>query len=234
MKKIAKIMERISRKIWGGKTPDEILSKRFKIFVLLGVLIAGLFWVYRAKAGVGFLPNFEWFIPVLVVVGSFSLPLGKSAFWRTVNRYFGVVVLISAIVFDLLLFGPGYMPIFVFRWSGFIFVWILAMRNKLSMFSRYKTLVGNTLLTTAIAILVFDIWTGIIGTPLSGWHGGAITTPAPWLAAFFGQIPFTFYHLCSLIFVPPLVGLGKLLVKVKIPVSVAVQSGAKITSGQRR
>jgi len=230
---VAKAMERVSKKIWGGKTPDEILSKRFKIFVLLGVLLTGLFWVYRAKAGVGFLPNFEWFIPALVVVGSFSLPMGKNTFWKTVNRYFGAVVLISVIVFDMLLFGPSYMPIFLFRWSGFFFVWILAMRNKLSMFGRYKTLVGHTLVTTAIAILLFDIWTGVIGTPLTGWHG-AVTTPTPWLIAFLGQIPFTFYHLCSLIFVPPLVGLGKLLVRVKVPISVAVPSGVKTASSQRR
>lgn len=226
-------LRNISEKIWGGRTPSEVLSKRFKIFVLLGVLLTGLFWVYRAKAGVGFLPNFEWFIPALVVVGSFSLSLGKNMFWRTVNHYFGAVVLISVIVFDLLLFGPSYMPIFLFRWSGFIFVWILAMRNKLSMFGKYKTLVGHTLLTTAIAILLFDIWTGVIGTSLTGWYG-AVTTPTPWLTAFLLQIPFTFFHLCSLIFIPPLVGLSKLLVRVKVPVSVAVRSGIKTASGQRR
>jgi hypothetical protein len=46
--------------------------------------------------------------------------------------------------------------------------------------------------------------------------------------AFLGQIPFTLYHLASLIFVPPLVGLGKLMVKVKVPVPVAVKVRAGV------
>lgn len=218
---------KIAEKIWGGRTPDEVLSKRFKLFVLLGVLFTGLFWVYRATAGIEFLPNFELIIPVLVVVGSFSLPLGKNKFWRTVNRYFGVVVLIGIIVFDGLFFRShsAFSTISVFRWSGFIFAWLLAMRNKLSIFDRYKTLLGPTLVTTAIAILLFDFWTGVIGCGL--WWGSFWT-------AFIGQIPFTFYHLTSLIFVPPLVKLGKLLARVKVPVPVAVQAGIRAGSTGRR
>ena len=211
---------KVSEKIWGGRNSDEILSKRFKLFVLLGAIFAGLFWVFRAVVGIELLPNFELFIPTLVVVGSFSLPTGRNRFWRALNRYFGVVALLSAVIFDLALFwSPRWTTVFVFKWSGFIFAWLLGMRNKLSMFDRFKTLLGTTLLTTAIAIILFDFWTGVIGWGL--WSGSF------WLALI-GQIPFTFYHLTSLVFVPPLVGLGKLLVKVKVPVQVAVRAGTGV------
>lgn len=100
------------------------------------------------------------------------------------------------------------------------------MRNKLSMFDRFKKLLFRTTLTVAIAIILFDVWTGIIGTPLTGL--------VSFWAAFIGQIPFTLYHLCSLVFVPPLVGLGKLLVKVKVPVPVSVQAGVRVASSERR
>jgi len=214
---IIEVRGKISEKIWGGRTPEEILSKRFKLFVLLAVLLSGLFWIYRAKVGVGFLPNFEWFIPTLVVVGSLSLPFEGKRFWRELNRHFGIVVLVSVIVFDTLLFGLRHMPIFLFRWSGFIFVWILAVRNRISVFEGYRTLLGSSIVTAAVAILLFDFWTGVIGCGLQ-WG---------FSAAFIGQIPFTFYHLTSLLFVPPLVGLGKMLVRVKVPALSSLRVGAK-------
>jgi hypothetical protein len=229
MKVMLGTMGKISWKVWGGKTPDEILAKRFKIFVLLGISLIGISKLLYL-AGVTF-PNLELVIPTLVVIGSFSLHCGESKFWRVVTRYFGVLALISVFLIDLAFWG--FRVIYVFTWPGFIFCWLLGMRNKLSMFDKFKTLIGHTMLTGAIAILLFDFWTGIIGTSLSGWYG-PITTPTPWLVAFFGQIPFTFYHLCSLAFIPPLIGLGKLLVKVKVPVSVAVPAGAKIQTSQRR
>ena len=216
LRKISTMWLKISEKIWGGRTPDEVLSKRYKLFVFFGIFLIGMFAVYRYFIGITFLPNFEWIIPVLVVTGSFSLHLGPSKFWRTVTRYFGVLSVISAFIVWFIMFGI--LPIHAFVWSGFVFAWLFAMRKKLSMFDKFKTLLGHTLVTTAFAILLFDFWTGVVGFSLlytSLW------------AAFIGQIPFTFYHLCSLVFVPPLVGLGKLLVKVKVPISVPVAVGAE-------
>jgi hypothetical protein len=210
-------------RIWGRKTVDEILSRRFKLFVLLGILFTSLFWVYRAVAGIELLPNLEWVIPTLVTVGSFSLPLGGGAFWKALNRYFGVLALASVIAFDIIFFGPALWHVWIFKWSGFAFAWLLGMRSKLSMFDRYKRLLGSTLLTSAIAILIFDFWTGVIGCGL--WIGSF------WLS-FIGQIPFTLYHLASLIFVPPLVALAKLLVRVKVPVAVANRSGVRVAAGE--
>ena len=228
MERIARAVRRIQEKIWGGRSPDELLAKRFKLFVFLGIALIALSKLLYL-AGVTF-PNLELIIPTLVVIGSFSLPLGPTRFWRTLTRYFGILALISVFLIDLHFWG--FRSIYVFTWSGFVFCWLLATRNKLSMFDRYKTLVGRTMLTAAIAILLFDLWTGIIGTTLMGWYG-PITTPTPWLIAFIGQIPFTFYHLCSLVFVPPLVGLGKVLVKVKVPVSIAIAARSGIRTASK-
>ncbi|MEM2910486.1 MAG: hypothetical protein QXO01_05430 [Nitrososphaerota archaeon] len=216
-------LARLPDRIGGGRTTDEVLSKRFRLFVLLGVVFTGLFWAYRSAVGIELLPNLEWVIPTLVTAGSFSLPLGRNKFWRTLNRYFGVLTLAGVVAFDLLLFGPGLWHVWVFKWSGFIFAWLLGMRNGLSMFDKYKRLLGRTLLTTAIAILLFDFWTGVIGCGL--WIGSF------WLS-FIGQIPFTLYHLASLVFVPPLVALAKLLVKVKVPITVAARSGVRVASSE--
>lgn len=223
-RKISAAWFKITQKIWGGRTPGEILSKRFKIFVLLGIFLIGISKLLYL-AGITF-PNLELVIPALVVIGSFSLYCGGTKFWRGLTRYFGAVALISIFLIDLGFWG--FRTIYVFTWSGFIICWLLALRNKLSMFDRFKTLLWRTTLTAAVAILLFDVWTGIIGTPLTGL--------VPFWAAFIGQIPFTLYHLCSLIFVPPLVGLGKLLVrvKVKVPVPVPVRAGARVASGERR
>ena len=222
--RITKVRIKIAEKIWGGRTPDEVLSKRYKLFVFLGIFLIGMFAVYRYFIGVTFLPNFEWIIPVLVVTGSFSLYCGPSKFWRTVTRYFGILAVISAFIVWFIMFGIR--PIHAFVWFGFIFGWLLAMRNKLSMFDKFKTLVSQTMITTALAIIFFDMFTGVIGWSLT--HGVSV-----WVA-FIGVIPFTFYHLTSLIFVPPLVGLGKLLVKIKIPVPVAVRAGVRTVSTEMR
>jgi hypothetical protein len=56
---------------------------------------------------------------------------------------------------------------------------------------------------------------------------------APLWVAFLGQVPFTLRHLSSLLFVPPLVGAVKLLVRVRVPVGVAVRAGGGIRSGVR-
>jgi len=215
---ITRVRRKIAEKIWGGRTPDEVLSKRFKIFVFIGIFLIGMFAVYRYFIGITFLPNFEWIIPVLVVTGSFSLYCGPSKFWRIVTRYFGVLAVISTFIVWFIMFGI--LPIHAFVWSGFIFAWLLAMRNKLSMFNKFKKLLWRTTLTAAIAIILFDVWTGLIGSSLT--MGGSL-----WIV-FLGQIPFTLFHLASLVFVPPLVGLGKMMVRVKISVPVAVAAGAGV------
>jgi len=216
MRRIVKMMMYISDKIWRGRTPGEVLSKRYKIFVLLGILFIALS-IPLYLAGVTF-PNFELIIPTLVVIGSFSLHCGSTKFWRGVTRYFGVIALASVFIIYLVVWGPR--PIQIFTLSGFIVVWMLAMRNKLSMFDKFKKLLWRTTLTAAIAIILFDVWTGLVGHPL--------TTGISLWVAFLGQIPFTLFHLTSLVFVPPLVGLGKMLVKVKVPVPVAVAAGAGV------
>ncbi|TKJ25970.1 MAG: hypothetical protein CEE41_03395 [Hadesarchaea archaeon B3_Hades] len=215
---ITRVRRKIAEKIWGGRTPDEVLSKRFKIFVFIGIFLIGMFAVYRYFIGITFLPNFEWIIPVLVVTGSFSLYCGPSKFWRIVTRYFGVLAVISAFIVWFIMYGI--LPIHAFVWSGFIFAWLLAMRNKLSMFNKFKKLLWRTTLTAAIAIILFDVWTGLVGSTLT--MGGSL-----WIV-FLGQIPFTLFHLVSLVFVPPLVGLGKMMVRVKISVPVAVAAGAGV------
>ena len=212
--RIAKVMRRVSEKIWGGRTSDEVLAKRFKIFVLIGILLISISKLLYL-AGITF-PNLELVIPTLVVIGSFSLYCGGTKFWQGMTRYFGIIALVSVFLIDVVVWGIR--PIYVFTWSGFIICWLLGMRNKLSMFDKFKKLLWRTTLTAAIAIIAFDIYAGVFGWSLV--HG---TTLA---AAFLAQIPFTFYHLCSLIFIPPLVGLGKLMVKVKVPVPVAVKARA--------
>jgi hypothetical protein len=209
---------KISEKIWGGRTPSEVLSKRFRIFVLIAIVLAGiskLLYLHRILPA-----NVELIIPTLVVVGSLSLYCGPTKFWRRATRYFGLLVLVAVAITDLAFWGPS--PIFVFTWSGFILCWLLAMRHKLSMFDKFKSLLWRTTLTAAAAIIIFDLYTGVLG-----W---SLVTGTGLVTVFLSQIPFTIYHLCSLLFVPPLVGLAKAMVKVKVPVpvAIAVKSGVEV------
>lgn len=209
---------KISEKIWGGRTPSEVLSKRFRIFVLITIVLAGMSKLLYLK---GILPaNVELIVPCLVVVGSLSLYCGPTKFWRRATRYFGLLVLVAVSITDLAFWGPR--SIFVFTWSGFIVCWLLAMRHKLSMFDKFKSLLWRTTLTAAAAIIIFDLFTGVLG-----W---SLVTSTGLVTVFLSQIPFTLYHLCSLLFVPPLVGLAKAMVKVKVPVpvAVAVKSGVEV------
>lgn len=212
----------VTNKLWRGKSPDEIMAKRGKLFVFIGFSLIGIFALYRYYVGAFFLPNFELIIPTLVVTGSFSFYLGGSKRWGIIYRYFGVLAIISYLAIVSAMFGLKWINIFV--GSGFVFAWLLAMRNKLSMFDEFKKLLWRTTLTAAIAILLFDFWTGIIGSSLT--MGMSLWT------AFLGQIPFTMYHLASLLFIPPLVGLGKLLVRVKVPVPVATKVPVKQQEGR--
>ncbi len=212
------VLRKISEKIWGGRTPSEVLSKRFKIFVLITIVLASMSKLLYLK---GILPaNVELIIPCLVVVGSLSLYCGPTKFWRRTTRYFGLLVLVAIALVDLAFWGLH--SIFIFTWPGFVVCWLLAMRHKLSMFDRFKSLLWRTTLTAAAAIIIFDLYTGVFGWSLV--TGGGLVT------VFLSQIPFTIYHLCSLLFVPPLVGLAKAMVKVKVPVpvAIAVKSGVEV------
>lgn len=216
--RVTRAVRKISEKIWGGRTPGEILSKRFKIFVLIAISLIAISKLLYVS-GVTF-PNFELIIPTLVVVGSFSLYCGPTKFWRRLTRYFGVIALASVFLIDISFWG--FRNIYVFTWSGFVICWLFGMRNKLSMFDKTKKLLFRTTLTAAIAILVFDIFTAF-----GVWLVWAPNTVAGLVAVYLAQIPFTLYHLASLVFIPPLVGLSKLLVKVKVPVPVAVKVGSR-------
>ena len=211
-------MKKLAYKLFRGETSERVLAKRIKIFVLIGIVFIAISKLLYLRGLTPF-PNFELIIPTLVIIGSFSLYCGSTKSWRYLTRYFGIIALVSVFLIDIAFWGL--LPIYVFTWSGFILCWLIGLKNKLSMFDKFKTLLGRMLLTAAIAIIIFDIWTGLIGHSL--------TTGASLWAAFLGQIPFTLYHLASLIFVPPLVGLGKLMVKVKVPVPVAV----KVRAGAR-
>lgn len=210
--------KRGAAKLWGVGAPERVLTRRIKIFVLIGIVFIAMskfLYLYKLTP----VPNFELIIPTLVVVGSFSLYCGPTRFWREVTRYFGLIALLSVFVIDLTFWG--FLPIYAFTWLGFIFCWLLGMRNKLSMFDKFKTLLGRAMFTAVVAIILFDVWTGLIGHTL--------TTGVSLWVAFLGQIPFTLYHLTSLVFVPPLVGLGKMLARVKIsvPVGVAAKAGVR-------
>jgi len=211
-------IKKLAYNLFGGETSERVLAKRIKIFVLIGIVFIAISKLLYLRGLTPF-PNFELIIPTLVIIGSFSLYCGSTKSWRYLTRYFGIIALVSVFLIDIAFWGL--LPIYVFTWSGFILCWLIGLKNKLSMFDKFKTLLGRTLLTAATAIIIFDIWTGLIGHSL--------TTGASLWAAFLGQIPFTLYHLASLIFVPPLVGLGKLMVKVKVPVPVAV----KVRAGAR-
>jgi len=93
------------------------------------------------------------------------------------------------------------------------------------MFGRFKSMLYHAMLRVAIAILVFDIFTAF------GWW--MFMTSAPLFAVFLAQLPFTLYHLSSLILVPPLVGLAKGLAKVPVQVPVAVGVRAGVMRGER-
>ncbi|MEM2672016.1 MAG: hypothetical protein QXF20_00265 [Candidatus Hadarchaeales archaeon] len=174
----------------------------------MGTLLVGISKLLYLS-GITF-PNLELIIPTVVVVGSFSPPLGGRWGWAT--RYFGVLALLPVFLTDLAVWGLR--PIYFFTWTGFLFAWLLGLHNKLSPFERLVKLLGSTLITTAIAILLFDFWTGIVGWSL---------LHAPLWVSFMGQVPFTLYHLCSLVFVPPLVTMAKVLVRMKLPIPVTLR-----------
>jgi len=213
---------KIAFKLFGGGGPELVLARRIKLFVLLGIVFIAISKLLYLRGLMPF-PNFELIIVTLVVIGSFSLYTGGNKFWRGVTRYFGIIALVSVFLIDIGFWGLR--KIYIFTWSGFIICWLLGMRNKLSMFDKFKKLLWRTTLTALAAILIFDVW-----TCFGSWLGWYPKTLAGLAAAYLAQIPFTLYHLASIVFVPPLVGLGKLMVKVKVPVPVAVPVKAQVGS----
>lgn len=209
--------KKVAAKLWGVGAPERVLARRIKLFILFGMLLIALSKLLYL-GGVTF-PNFELIIPTLVVVGCFSLPVGSRGSWRFLTRYLGVIALASVFFIDIGFWG--FRSIYVFTWSGFIICWLFGLRNKLSMFGRFASLLYRATLTTAVAIIAFDIYTAF------GW---AILTGAELMAVFIAQVPFTLYHLSSLVFVPPLVGLAKAMAKVKVqvPVAVSVKRGVGV------
>ncbi|MGQ9788243.1 MAG: DUF6580 family putative transport protein [Candidatus Hadarchaeaceae archaeon] len=197
-----------------GKTTEQNLAKRFKILVLVAVGLIAISKLLYLGGAMPF-PNLELIIPTIVVIGSLSLYCGNSKSWNRLVKYFGIIALISVYLADMAFWGPN--PIYAFTWSGFLIVWLVSMKNKLSAFDRFKKLLYKTTLTAAVGILIFDVWTAF-----GCWLGWGEKSIAGLIAIYLAQIPFTLYHLASLVFVPPLLGLGKLMMKVRVPVSVAV------------
>jgi len=217
--------KKLAYRLFGGQTSEKILAKRIKIFVLIGIVFIGISKLLYL-AGVMPLHNFELIIPTLVVIGSFSLYCGDAKPWKQLTRYFGIIALLSVFIIDLVFWGLQ--PIYAFTWSGFIIIWLIGMKNKLSTFDRFRKILYRTTLTAAIAILVFDVWTAF-----GSWIGWGEKSLAGLAAVYLAQIPFTLYHLTSLIIVPPLVGLGKLMIKVKVPVSAATRVKVRVKAGVR-
>ena len=60
-----------------------------------------------------------------------------------------------------------------------------------------------------------------------GWNGYPASIHS-WIKSAIGQIPFTLYHLLSIIFVPPLVALGKFVSRVKIAIPVLASNRLRV------
>ncbi len=209
----------LTRKLWRGKNPDEILAKRFKIFVIIGIsLIAVSKLLYLSGITI---PNIELITPTLVIIGAFSLYTGSSRRWSKINRYFGFLALASVFSIDVIFWG--FRTIYLFTWPGFLICWIIGMKKDFSFFDKFSNLAVEATFTAAIAIVFFDVFTAF-GT----WALWRPITLTALYEVYIAQIPFTLYHLGSLIFVPPLVGLGKMMNRVKVRVPVATREAERI------
>lgn len=208
----------LTRKVWFGRNPDETLAKRFKLFVVVGIALIGASkLLYLAGLTI---PNIELVIPTLVVVGAFSLYTGESKKWNKLTRYFGVFALLSVFLIDF--FFWGFRKIYLFTWPAFIVCWIIGTRKDFSFFDKFSDLAVEATLTAAVAILAFDFVTAF-GTWLL-WHSMTLTAL---YGVYIAQIPFTLYHLGSLIFVPPLVALGKIMGRVKVRAQASTKAAVK-------
>jgi hypothetical protein len=212
------------KSLFRSENPEQTLSKRIMLFAIIATTLVVINKLVLSQFGP--LPNFEMIIPAICVIGCFSLPAGKGK-RRYLTRYFGIVAVIAIGLLDI--WGWGFNSIYAFTWSGFLICWLLSMRKKLSIFGRFKSLLYHATLTATVAILVFDVWT-CFGT----WAFWYPKTLAGLTVAFLAQIPFTLYHLSSLVFIPPLVGLGKLMAKVPLQVPVAIKARTKVGQPIRR
>ncbi len=213
----------VSSKFWYGRNPDETMAKRFKVFVAVAVLLIG---VSKLLYLIGItIPNIELVIPTLVVVGAFSLYTGGGKKWEERRKYFGLIALFSVFLTDFAFWG--FKKIYLFTWPALMLCWFLGMRKDLSFFDKFSDLAVKATLTGAIAILAFDMITAF-GT----WLLWRPLTLATLYGVYAAQVPFTFYHLASLIFVPPLVGFGKIVSRVKMKVPTPVKT--KVRERERR
>lgn len=208
----------LSAKFWYGRNPDETMAKRFKLFVAVAVILIG---ASKSLYLIGVtIPNIELIIPTLVVVGAFSLYTGGGEKWEKIRKYFGLIALLSVLIIDLVFWG--FKTIYIFTWPALALCWFLGMRKDFSFFDKFSDLAVKATLTGAIAILAFDMITAF-GT----WLLWRPLTLAALYGVYAAQIPFTFYHLASLIFIPPLVGFGKIVSRVKMRVPAAVKAKAR-------
>ena len=216
---------RVAEKIWYAKTEGETFAKRFKLFVVFcAVLIAASKFLYASGLTI---PNMELIIPALVVVGAFGLHVGSSERWNKATKYFGLLALLTVFVVDVSLWG--FRRIYLFTWPSFILIWFLAKRKDLSFMDDFSDVAVDATLTTAILILVYDVITAF-GT----WVLWGSLSVGSLLGVFMGQIPFTLYHMSSLLFVPPLVALGKTMTKVRVRVASPVKTATRNRSRMRR
>lgn len=214
----------LSKKIWYGGNPDETLAKRFKLFIAIAIaLIASSKLLYLAGVTI---PNVELVIPVLVVVGAFSLYTGRSRNWSKLTRYFRILVLPILFAIDIIFWG--FKEIYLFTWPGFAIAWYIGMKKDLNLMDKFKDVAIGATIAGAIAIIAFDVFTAV-GT----WLLWRPLTLGALYAVLIAQIPFTFYHLGSLIFIPPLAGLGKMMTRVRVKVPVATKASSK-TKTERR
>lgn len=209
----------LTREVWLGRNPDKTLAKRFKLFVVISIaLIASSKLLYFAGLTV---PNLEIITPTLVVVGAFSLYTGRDEKWDSISKYFGVLALISVFLLDV--FVWGFRKIYMFTWPAFIICWVVGLRKDLSFFDKFSDLALEATITTTVAIILFDVFTA------SGfWLMYRSLTLGSLYGVFMAQIPFTLYHLTSLIFVPPLVGMGKAMSRVRVRVPAASRDSVRL------
>ncbi len=213
------------------KTKEEIKksSKNFKIFLSI---CAALVITGKILYIIGItIPNFSIVIPALVVIGAFKMPFRADENEAKTTKYIGIAALSTLFIFDLLIWG--FQAIYLFTWPSFTLIWFLASRKKLSFTDKFSKTTIEATFTTAILILLYDVITAF-GTWLL-W--GSITTNSL-VNVYIAQIPFTLYHLSSLIFVPALIVLGKALTTVKAetsePIKNILANNLKAKIGNRR
>ncbi len=207
-------------KMFSSTTPEKALSDRVKVLSAVCLALIVFNKLVLSKFGI---PNLELIIPALAVAGGFSLAItghrGPSVLC------YGAAAISAIGLLDIL--GWGLQPIYAFTWPGFLMAWFLATRKGFPIFERFGHLVRRATITAALAILAFDAWTALGAWVL--WYPKTLS----WLAmTYLLQIPFTLYHLASLFFVPPLVGLGKALVRIKVPIAVAVRAAMRTQTSQ--